>query len=184
MSLIRDIESGDATVAYEAAKKLPSSKPRPVRKLLEIMFTGTAAHSRGASAYALSWMSRPHHDEIYPALLRLAADRRQPEKLRGQAFEGIACHQPSRRHRLWRPTLKVIRAGLADKSPHVAFWACFAAGELSAHELLPILTRLRETDKRVAQGWWAIADEASDAISQIHGLPTPDRIPLSPPSAP
>jgi len=179
VSLVRDIQSGDPTIAYEAAKKLPDSRPRPVKELLAIMFTGTAAHSRDAAAYALSWMSRPRHLEIYPALLRIAGDSSQPETLRGQAFEGIAYHQPSRKHHLWRRSLKVIRAGLADASGHVVFWACFAAGRLFARELLPILKRLRDTDKRVEPGWWSIADEASDAISAIHGLPSPDRTPLS-----
>ena len=179
VSLVRDIQSGDPTVAYEAAKKLPDSRPRPVKELLAIMFTGTAAHSRDAAAYALSWMSRPRHDEIYPALLRIAGDRRRPETLRGQAFEGIAYHRLSRRHHLWPHSLKVIRAGLADASGHVVFWACFAAGHMFARELLPTLTRLRDTDKRVEPGWWSIADEASDAISAIHGLPSPDRTPIS-----
>jgi hypothetical protein len=179
VSLVRDIQSGDPTVAYEAAKKLPDSRPRPVKELLAIMFTGTAAHSRDAAAYALSWMSRPRHDEIYPALLRIAGDRRQPETLRGQAFEGISYHRPSRRHHLWPHSLKVIRAGLADASGHVVFWACFAAGHLFARELLPTLKRIRDTDKRIEPGWWSIADEASDAISAIHGLPSPDRTPLS-----
>jgi len=82
MSLICDIQSGDPVLAYEAAKKLPNSKPRPVKELLTIMFCGTAAHSRDAAAYALSWMSEPYHKEIYPALLRVAGDRLQPESLR------------------------------------------------------------------------------------------------------
>jgi hypothetical protein len=170
--------------AYEAAKKLPDSRPRPVKELLSIMFAGTAAHSRDAAAYALAWMSRPRHDGIYPALLRIAGDRRQPETLRGQALEGIAYHRPSRRHPLWRRSLKVIRAGLADASGHVVFWSCFAAGHLFARELLPALKRLRDTDRRIAPGWWAIADEASDAISAIHGLPSPDRTPISTGSGP
>ena len=177
LSLVRDIQSGDATAAYEAAKKLPHTRPRPVKELLEIMLTGTTAHSRDAAAYALSWMARPHHAAIHPALLRVAGDHRQPETLRGQAFEGIAYHWPSRRHSLWAPSLKVIRAGLADRSAHVVFWACFAAGKLLASELLPMLIRLRDTDMRIAPGWWSIADEASDAISAIHGLPSPDRTP-------
>jgi hypothetical protein len=171
-------------IAYEAAKKLPDSRPRPVKELLAIMFTGTAAHSREAAAYALSWMSRPRHDEIYPALLRIAGDPRQPETLRGQAFEGIAYHQPSRRHQLWPRSMEVIRAGLADASGHVVFWACFAAGHLFAREMLPSLERLRDTDKRVEPGWWSIAEEASDAISAIHGIPSPDRTPLSRSSEP
>lgn len=184
LSLVRDIQSGDPMVAYEAAKKLPDSRPRPVKELLGIMFTGTAAHSRDAAAYALSWMSRPRHDEIYPALLHIAGDRRQPETLRGQAFEGIAYHRPSRRHHLWSQSLKAIRVGLADASTHVVFWACFAAGQLFARELLPTLKRLRDTDSRIEPGWWSIADEASDAISAIHGLPSPDRTPLSMSSEP
>ena len=59
------------------------------------------------------------------------------------------------------------------------FWACFAAGQLLARELLPTLKRLRDTDSRIEPGWWSIADEASDAISAIRGLPSPDRTPLS-----
>lgn len=184
MSLIRDIQSGDPMLAYEAAKKLPDAKPRPIKELLEILFSGTATHSRDAAAYALSWMSRPRHDEIYPALLRIAGDRCQSVALRGQAFEGIAYHRPSRRHRLWPRSLRVIRSGLADSSGHVVFWSCFAAGHLFARELLPILKRIRDMDTRIEPGWWSIADEASDAISAIHGLPLSDRTPLSTNSEP
>ena len=179
VSLVRDIQSGDPMVAYEAAKKLPDSRPCPVKELLAILFTGTAAHSRDAAAYALSWMSSPRHDEILPALLRIAGDRLQPETLRGQAFEGIAYHSPSRRHHLWPHSLEVIRAGLADASGHVVFWACFAAGDLCDRELLPPLEHLRDNDKRIEPGWWSIADEASDAISAIHGLLPPHRKRLS-----
>jgi hypothetical protein len=177
--LVRDIQSDDPTVAYEAAKTLPDSRPRPVKQLLAIMFTGTSAHSREAAAYALSWMSSPRHDKIYPALLTIAGDRRQPETLRGQAFEGIAYHRLSRRHHLWPQSLRVIRAGLADASGHVVFWACFAAGTLFARELLPPLKRLRDTDRRIERNWWSIADEASDAISAIQGLSSPFRTPRS-----
>lgn len=112
-------------------------------------------------------MSEPYHKEIYPALLRVAGDRLQPESLRGQAFEGIAYHRLSRRHHLWSQSLDVLKAGLTDASEHVVFWSCFAAGHLSAQELLPILTRLRDTDTRVEPDWWPIADEASDAISTM-----------------
>ena len=188
VSLVRDIQSGDPMVAYEAAKKLPDSRPRPVRELLAILFTGTAAHSRDAAAYALSWISSPRHDGVYPALLQIAGDRRQPETLRGQAFEGIAyhiaSHSPSRRHHLWPHSLEVIRARLADASGHVVFWACFAAGDLCNRELLPALEYLRDNDKRIEPGWWSIADEASDAISAIHGLLPLHRTRLSTTSEP
>ena len=61
----------------------------------------------------------------------------------------------------------VFIEALQAPEPEVRFWSAFALGQLRDRGALPALERLATTDRAVVPGWWAVTEEARDAITAI-----------------
>ena len=176
--LIHQISSGSASTAIEAAKAIIEIKTRDFTpQLVAIMNTSTGVHNKEASAFALSWLDKDN--EALDALINVLTSVDMDESVRGQAAEGISYHKPRKNRRLRAKANIAILEGLKDKSPVVRFWSCFAAGHIKLLEALPILEKIKRSDKSVNPGWWYVSEEAEDAIEWIHGRAGKNRIPLN-----
>lgn len=115
---------------------------------------------------------------ILRTLRQIAADGKEYPEIRGHALEGLGYRQSTldRRGVRYQRTAEVVRKCLGSKHADVRFWACFAAGQARDKKALRVLRRLR-TDKSTARGFWAVGEEARDAINLIKGLieEAPDR---------
>jgi HEAT repeats len=108
-------------------------------------------------------------------------EKDESEKVRAQALETLGMSWSARkpRHRLRKKVEKIVIDALADDSPEVRFWACYAAGQLNIENALPKLRELVENDTLDWGQWWLISEEAEDAIDWIQGRDTEARIPFA-----
>ena len=70
----------------------------------------------------------------------------------------------------------MLIAALNGKEPTVRFWCCYASGEMRARSAVSKLRKVALNDEGVCPGWWAVKDEAADAITIIQGGHPPDRV--------
>lgn len=130
---------------------------------------------RQAAVHALAFM---FEEEAFGPLISVFQNSSESPGTRGIAAEGIANlleHSDPRGVRRSRAASVLITA-LEDASPQVRFWASFALGCLKAHQAIPHLQRLVDTDKAICRGWWSVAREAEDALLSIQGGEPPERI--------
>ena len=177
-NLIKDVESGSAFVAFEAAKKLAHNtlSKTDINQLAYIAIEGSEVHNREAAVYALSWLENNY--DALEMIINILASTQNHEQVRGQAAEGIGIIWPSNRNRLRKTAEDVLIKSLKDSSPTVRFWSCYAAGQIKLKKALPILNELKTNDHEVCPDWWYVSEEAEDAIESIHGRNGKDRIPL------
>ena len=100
--LMADVEHGDGSAAFEAAKTLSNLPDLPAREVMEAFQRAENLHNREAIAYTLSWLRRKEKHEILQALMKIANDIGEDPAVRGQALEGLGVQKAGRRHRLWR----------------------------------------------------------------------------------
>jgi len=130
---------------------------------------------RQAAVHALAFL---FEEEAVGLLLAVLQNVSESPGTRGIAAEGIAniLEHSDPRGKSHKQAVPVLIKVLEDESAKVRFWASFALGRLKAHEAIPHLRRLADTDKAVCRGWWSVAREAEDALLAIQGGEPPDRI--------
>ena len=174
MRLVRKVECGLAGDAWEAAKELSHLKPKhSVPRLRKAMRSANRTENREAAAYALTWMDRP---ELVADFATCVADAAQPEGVRGQAAEGLACLGTylRRNSQSFRQAETTLLSNLDSSSPIVRFWCCFALGQMRSKRAMSRLQSLRREDHEVCPGWWKVSEEASDALHSIRTGYWPD----------
>lgn len=174
--LLENLERGNASEAFEAAKSLSTLPRLPVKRIIEALNDAKDVPNRVAVVYTLSWLRRKDNREVLQALINIAGDAGENPAVRGQAFEGLGVQRSSQRHKSWRDIERVILAGLRDREVEVRFWACYAAGSLRMKSALPQLQELKENDSALYPNWWRLSEEAADAIEWIFGRSTEARM--------
>ncbi len=79
------------------------------------------------------------------------------------------------RNKRHRRIIRGLIAGLRDPLPQIRFWCAFALGKSRYRRAIGPLRHLAATDNAICPGWWAVADEARDAIAIIQGRQPPSR---------
>ena len=177
---LEDLRHGEISDAFEAAKELSSRTRPPVGQIISVLNEARNAHNREAAAYALSWvLGRRRNQKPLVVLLATFDKVEESPSVRAQALEGFGLQRPTKRNRLWGRVEAAILRGLADKSPEVRFWACYAAGTLQVQSALPKLAELADIDSEICPNWWRVSEEAADAIEWVHGRETASRLPMS-----
>ena len=154
---------------------------RAVGPLLKQMARGRAVEQREAAAYALAFMFGVMLDADYAARMSAAfvavlTDRAEAPAVRAQAAEGLGnLHDmDDQRRRVFRQALRALLDALDDPVAEVRFWACFALGHMRSRSALPALRRVA-ADTTLLPGWWAVGEEATNAIDWIEGREPPER---------
>ena len=176
---LNDIDSGDSFTAFEAAKKIAGNTvlQKEIDELARVAFNGNEIHNREAAVYALSWIK--NRDLSLGILINLLAASDIHESVRGHAAEGIGIIAPSNKNKHRQLAETTLLRSLADASPVVRFWSCYAAGQIKMEKALPALHELKSTDHEVCPGWWYVSEEAEDAIEWINGRKGKDRAPVN-----
>jgi hypothetical protein len=174
--LIKDIEKGNETDAYEAAKKIAFNKLSngELKKLANIVQNGVVIHNKEAATYAISFSE--NGTSALAILIDILSNSENHERVRGQAAEGIGLVLEYRRSKLRTAAEEILLKSLKDPSPTIRFWSCYAVGSLKMKNAIPILKELQANDHAVCPGWWYISEEAEDAIEWINGRPGKERI--------
>jgi len=176
---IADLESGDVTDAFEAAKKIAHKKAsqEEIDRLAYIAANGKGLHNRAAATGVLGNVD--NRDAALAVLIGLLASADHHESVRGFAAEGIGAQCPPLGSRFRKKAVDVLVKALKDPSPTVRFWSCYAAGKLGSRKALPLLKELKTNDRELCPGWWYVSEEAEDAIEWIYGRESKERIPVS-----
>lgn len=95
-----------------------------------------------AATYALSWIENSNLS--LSILISLLATPNIYESVRGQEAEGIGIINPSRRNKNRQLAETILLENLADPSPTVRFWCCYAVGQMKLRNALPILKELEK----------------------------------------
>ena len=165
----------DEDVQMAAASALARIGGRAaLHMLVGILELARRSTVRRAGVYGLAFM---FEDEALNSLLSVLSDHEEAPATRGLAAEGIANlleHSDSARAEYKEAEAALIK-GLADGSPQVRFWSCFALGRLGSRQAISRLQHLADEDKAVCHGWWSVAKEAHDALLSIRGEQPPDR---------
>lgn len=175
--LVEQLQTGSDMEAVEASKELTNCRSHKcresLRRLLRIHHRPRASE---LAAYALAWT---HDSAEAPALVSCLRDTRHTPTTRGQAAEALGIVlQYRRRTSAHRRAETALLDCLADPSPEVRFWCCFALGSLRSKSALERLEHLKQTDTAILPGWWYVHEEAADAIERIAGRFGEDRIPV------
>jgi len=125
---------------------------------------------RTGAVYQLQFI-KPSQEEL---LLSILEDPNQPVSTRSQAAEGLHLVWDART-RLYKRTVQALLEGLRDPSPELRFWCAYSLGQMQAKAAIPELERVAQEDPDVLPGWWAVRDEAADALTHIRGGPWPER---------
>ena len=129
------------------------------------------------AVYALPLLGRRRFTRDFVACL---SDQGQHEAIRGQAAEALGSLY-DRTHADGRDQRSVESAlldALADASPTVRFWCCYALGCLRSPRAKEPLRSLRENDHRLVPGWWYVHEEAANALEWIDGREGRDLVPV------
>jgi hypothetical protein len=176
-ALVSLLSSDDPAVRSVAAPSLAMlGGRRALNAAVRIALSDATEQARAAAVSALAFM---FDDEAFEPLLTVLTETDELPTTRAAAAEGLGnllqhADPESMRFRLAR---SVLIACLRDPSPEVRFWSAFALGCMKAEEALPHLRRLAASDRSTCPGWWAVADEARDAIQLILGEEPTERIP-------
>jgi hypothetical protein len=129
-----------------------------------------------AATHALASAPFSHRqlEFVVNALLNLAADTSLSAERRGQAAEGVGNHlEHSKRRKLVRRASLQLINHLDDPVPDVRFWSAFSLGKLRARRARKQLQVL-SADGTVVPRWWAVGNEAADALATINRVQRPD----------
>ncbi len=174
--LLEDLEHGDSSAAFEAARTLSNLPRLPARRVIEVLGRAESVHNREAITYTLSWLRRKDNQEILRALLNIVNNAHENSAVRGQALEGLGVQKSGPRGKLWRDIERTILTSLKNPSVEVRFWACYAAGSLRMKSALPQLREFAENDSAIYPRWWRVSEEAADAIEWVFGRATDVRM--------
>lgn len=161
---LRKILSGlngrSQTEAFEAAKSVffTDSDQRLEQGLIRVLKKGRKPFNRAAAAHAMQMIGSR---QTISALESTLNNRRESIRVRGGAAEALA-------HRHVRRTHKVLLKNLRDSNKDIRFWCAFALGQMAETKAIPVLKQYSATDKRVVKGFHSVAQEAADAIRNIH----------------
>lgn len=125
---------------------------------------------RESAAYGLGAQFDPRTDEAaFKPLLAALENQAELPNVRAQTAESLGniIGRSDRRARPYRQAQRALTLALEDTAPEVRFWAAFALGEMRSRAALPKLRELASTDAAICPRWWAIKDEAADAIECI-----------------
>ena len=177
--LIVDIEKGDETDAFEAAKAIAYNKLSKVEllQLSRIVTTGVQLYNKEAAIYAFYYID--NRSFALSILIDTLSSLQNHERARGRAAEGIGLIKPSRKFKCRMHAEEILLKRLNDSSPTVRFWSCYAVGELKMKNALPALNELHANDVGICPGWWYVLEEAEDAIAKINDREWKDRIPIN-----
>ncbi len=144
------------------------------REFLWRMHEHSSPEVRYWSCYWLIWERMPCA-EFIEVLQKLDE---YPE-IRAQAAEGLAnaldCCSP--RFAWYRRAESALIEALDDPAVQVRWWSSFALGVARSKKAVPKLRELAAGDHTLLPGWWTVAEEAEDALSNIAGKVHPDRVP-------
>ena len=164
----------EALEMWEAAKRLgsgPRLRGSQVDELLARACDRTNHLSAETAVYALGFATvtkrRLHHVTV--RLLDIVDDSTRPDRIRGQAAEGVGdLLELTKQSTLRRTATLRLTKHLADASPEVRFWAAFSLGKLRARSARTALAGL-VGDEATLPGWWSVGKEAADALDMIAG---------------
>lgn len=159
---------------HELSRELAESgRPQVFREFLWRMHSHPSPEVRYWSCYWLIWEHTPTAEFIEV----LEREEEYPE-IRAQAAEGLAnaleCCSP--RFAWFRRAETALIRALEDPAVQVRWWASFALGSAKSKKAVPRLRELAAQDHAVLPGWWAVAEEAEDALSRIAGKDCPHRV--------
>ena len=105
-------------------------------------------------------------------LLATASDHQLPCERRGRLTEAVGFHlDHSIRRTLTRRAAFGLIGLLVDGCPQVRFWSAFSLGTIRARVAQRALLAASH-DQTLVEGWWAVGDEAADALALIDGSTT------------
>jgi HEAT repeat protein len=176
-ALVNLLSSDDPAVRSVAAPSLAMLGGRRALSAAErIALTDASEQARAAAVSALAFM---FDEEAFVPLLIVVAQPKESPSTRAAAAEGLGnlLQHADPQSIQFQHARSVLIECLGDPAPEVRFWSAFALGCMKDEEALPHLRRLAASDKSICPGWWAVADEARDAIQTILGEEPPERIP-------
>lgn len=144
------------------------------REFLWRMHNHPSPEVRYWSCYWLIWERTPCAEFI-----EVLQNVDEYPEIRAQAAEGLAnaldCCSP--RFAWFRRAETALIEALDDPSVQVRWWSSFALGVARSKKAVPRLSELAVGDHTMLPGWWTVAEEAEDALSNIAGKDHPDRVP-------
>lgn len=143
---------------------------RALRASLRAMRDDPDAMVRERAAHGPGFMYEEGVLELaFAPLLTVLLDECEVPAVRAQAAESLGDRLEflDRRTRRFRQALSALLAALDHSAPELRFWAAFALGKLRSRQALAKLQHLATTEMASCPGWWAVRDEASDAVECI-----------------
>lgn len=144
------------------------------REFLWRMHNHPSPEVRYWSCYWLIWERTPCAE-----LIEVLQKSEEYPEIRAQAAEGLAnaldcC---SARFAWYRRAESSLIEALDDSAVQVRWWSSFALGVARSKKAISQLRKLAAGDHTMLPGWWTVAEEAEDALSNIAGNDHPDRVP-------
>lgn len=157
------------------SRKLAESGRQDVfREFLWRMHNHPSPEVRYWSCYWLIWERTPCAEFI-----EVLQNGEEYPEIRAQAAEGLAnaldCCSP--RFAWFRRAETALIEALDDPAVQVRWWSAFALGVARSRKAVSKLRELAADDHTMLPGWWTLAEEAEDALSNIVGKIHPDRVP-------
>lgn len=163
-------EAGDV---WEQAKALENAGRLRGKTIDDLLATARRGQLPGAQAavHALGFGRVPSKRlaEVVSALIHLLDDVDLPVDVRAQAAEALGDQlQMTKRSALQRVAVTHLIRQLDDRAPELRFWSAFSLGKLGAKRARKPLRQLL-ADESIAEGFWTVSKEASDALDRIDG---------------
>ena len=174
-------DDDDAVAVFEQAKDLEAGGRLRGAVIDDLIATARRGRVPAAPAavHVLGFGSVPAKRlaGVVAALVDLMEDADLPLDVRARAAEALGDRlQCTKRSSLRRVVVARLVRQLDSRAPELRFWSAFSLGKLEATRSRHQLRRL-VADEAVVPGWWAVGQEASDALDRIEGRVPPARHP-------
>ena len=162
--LLKTLSDEESEDIWEAAKALADMRTHEVTPgLIRVLQEGTP-DQQSAAAYVMGWQEDPA--SIGP-LRAVAVDKDVDPDVRGHAIEALGMMEVT-------DALQDLIALLADDSPEVRYWSCFALGCLGDPSSIPALERLAAEEDVMLKHPRSLRQEALDTLDILRGVPERD----------
>lgn len=156
---LEQMKIGGEAELWEACKLLSNqADPNVVPQLLDILTSYRDVKRRVAAAAALGSL---RSSAALESLSQILDDRLEPSELRDQAAESLGYLSDSKAR-------AVLVKNLSDQNADVVFSCAFALRTVGQPDDIPYLQRLARNSSLINSYGASVAQEAREAIEQIH----------------